>query len=147
MADTNPHGDETTTTGAVGGETAPPLAPGASDSDPSGSRSVAEGPGSRIGPYKLAPADRRGRHGHRLHGRADRAGPPHGRAQAHQGRAWTRRQVLARFEAERQALALMDHPNIAKVLDAGTTDGGRPYFVMELVKGVPDHPSTATSTG
>jgi serine/threonine protein kinase/WD40 repeat protein len=47
------------------------------------------------------------------------------------------RQVLARFEAERQALALMDHPNIAKVLDAGTTETGRPYFVMELVKGVP----------
>ncbi len=47
------------------------------------------------------------------------------------------RQVLARFEAERQALALMDHPNIARVLDAGTTDAGRPYFVMELVKGVP----------
>jgi non-specific serine/threonine protein kinase/serine/threonine-protein kinase len=54
------------------------------------------------------------------------------------------RQVIARFEAERQALALMDHPNIAKVLDAGTIGGepggvstGRPYFVMELVKGVP----------
>ena len=47
------------------------------------------------------------------------------------------RQVLARFEAERQALALMDHPNIARVLDAGTTEAGRPYFVMELVKGVP----------
>jgi serine/threonine protein kinase/Tfp pilus assembly protein PilF len=47
------------------------------------------------------------------------------------------RQVVARFEAERQALALMDHPHIAKVLDAGTTDGGLPYFVMELVKGVP----------
>src|SRR5262249_16062223 len=63
-------------------------------------------------------------------------------------------QVVARFEQERQALALMDHPNIAKVLDAGTTDGatgpgrprltlagaagsGRPYFVMELVKGIP----------
>ena len=45
--------------------------------------------------------------------------------------------MLARFEAERQALALMDHPNIAQVLDAGTTDAGRPYFVMELVKGVP----------
>src|SRR5437867_2337044 len=44
--------------------------------------------------------------------------------------------VIARFEAERQALALMDHPNIAKVLDAGATDAGRPYFVMELVKGV-----------
>jgi serine/threonine protein kinase len=45
--------------------------------------------------------------------------------------------VLARFEAERQALAMMDHPNIARVLDAGTTDGGRSFFVMELVKGVP----------
>jgi serine/threonine protein kinase/tetratricopeptide (TPR) repeat protein len=45
--------------------------------------------------------------------------------------------VLARFEAERQALALMDHPHIAKVLDGGTTDNGRPYFVMELVKGLP----------
>ncbi|HVK15431.1 MAG TPA: serine/threonine-protein kinase, partial [Fimbriiglobus sp.] len=47
------------------------------------------------------------------------------------------RQVLARFEAERQALALMDHPNIAKVHDAGATPEGRPYFAMELVKGVP----------
>jgi tetratricopeptide (TPR) repeat protein len=47
------------------------------------------------------------------------------------------KQVLARFEAERQALALMDHPNIARVLDAGATPAGRPYFVMELVKGVP----------
>ena len=47
------------------------------------------------------------------------------------------RQVLARFEAERQALAIMDHPNIAKVHDAGATDSGRPYFVMELVKGEP----------
>jgi WD40 repeat protein/tRNA A-37 threonylcarbamoyl transferase component Bud32 len=47
------------------------------------------------------------------------------------------RQVTARFESERQALAMMDHPNIAKVLDAGATDSGRPYFVMELVKGIP----------
>src|SRR5687767_2249833 len=47
------------------------------------------------------------------------------------------RQVVARFEAERQALALMDHPNIARVLDGGTSNAGRPYFVMELVKGVP----------
>ncbi len=47
------------------------------------------------------------------------------------------RQVIARFEAERQALAMMDHPGIAKVLDAGTTDSGRPFFVMELVRGVP----------
>jgi eukaryotic-like serine/threonine-protein kinase len=47
------------------------------------------------------------------------------------------REVIARFEAERQALAMMDHPNIAKVLDAGATDTGRPFFVMELVRGVP----------
>jgi serine/threonine protein kinase len=47
------------------------------------------------------------------------------------------KQLLARFEVERQALALMDHPNIARVLDAGATPSGRPYFVMELVKGVP----------
>lgn len=47
------------------------------------------------------------------------------------------KQVVARFDAERQALAMMDHPNIARVLDAGTTEHGRPYFVMELVRGVP----------
>ena len=47
------------------------------------------------------------------------------------------KKFIARFEAERQALAMMDHPNIAKVLDAGCTDNGRPYFVMELVKGIP----------
>ena len=46
------------------------------------------------------------------------------------------REVIARFEAERQALALMDHPNIARVFDAGATDTGRPYFVMELVRGL-----------
>jgi RNA polymerase sigma factor (TIGR02999 family) len=47
------------------------------------------------------------------------------------------KQVIARFEAERQALAVMEHPNIAKVFDAGTTETGRPYFVMELVRGMP----------
>src|SRR5205814_10020332 len=46
------------------------------------------------------------------------------------------RSVIGRFEAERQALALMDHPNIAKVFDAGATDTGRPYFVMDLVRGI-----------
>src|SRR5437773_2036562 len=47
------------------------------------------------------------------------------------------REVIARFESERQALALMNHPNVAKVLDAGATDSGRPYFVMEYVAGEP----------
>ena len=47
------------------------------------------------------------------------------------------KQVVARFEAERQALALMEHPNIAKVLDGGAIESGRPYFVMELVRGIP----------
>jgi serine/threonine protein kinase/tetratricopeptide (TPR) repeat protein len=47
------------------------------------------------------------------------------------------RQIVARFEAERQALAMMDHPNIARVLDGGATDAGRPYFVMDLVRGLP----------
>src|SRR6516225_4308447 len=47
------------------------------------------------------------------------------------------REVIARFEAERQALALMDHPNIAQVFDGGATASGRPYFVMELVRGIP----------
>lgn len=47
------------------------------------------------------------------------------------------KEVVARFESERQALAMMDHPNIAKVYDAGATDSGRPFFVMELVKGIP----------
>jgi tetratricopeptide (TPR) repeat protein/tRNA A-37 threonylcarbamoyl transferase component Bud32 len=47
------------------------------------------------------------------------------------------RTVLARFDSERQALALMDHPNIARVLDAGVTDAGRPFFIMDLVKGIP----------
>jgi len=47
------------------------------------------------------------------------------------------KQIIARFSAERQALAMMDHPNIAKVFDAGTDETGRPYFVMEYVKGKP----------
>ncbi|QDV25788.1 protein kinase domain-containing protein [Aureliella helgolandensis] len=47
------------------------------------------------------------------------------------------KEVLARFEAERQALAMMDHPNVAKVLDGGATEDGRPYFVMELIRGIP----------
>jgi serine/threonine protein kinase len=47
------------------------------------------------------------------------------------------KEIIARFQAERQALAMMDHPNIARLLDAGTTETGRPYFVMDLVRGMP----------
>ena len=47
------------------------------------------------------------------------------------------KEVIARFDAERQALAFMEHPNIARVLDAGATENGRSYFVMELVRGIP----------
>jgi hypothetical protein len=56
------------------------------------------------------------------------------------------KQVLARFQAEQQALPLIDHPNIARVLDAGTTGGGHPFFVMELVRGYRS-PATVTNTG
>ena len=57
------------------------------------------------------------------------------------------RQVIARFEAERQALAMMDHPNIAHVFDGGATETGRPYFVMELVPRACRSQSTATRPG
>jgi serine/threonine protein kinase len=96
----------------------------------------AEGPGSQIGPYKLLQEIGQGGMGAVF--LAEQREP-------------VRRQValklikaelasatsVARFEAERQALALMDHPHIAKVLDGGTTSAGRPYFVMELVMGIP----------
>ena len=97
------------------------------------------GRGPRHGhrPVQAAGADRRGRHGRRLHGRADRSPVRRKVALKVIKPGMDTRQVIARFEAERQALALMDHPNIAQVLDAGTTDTGRPYFVMELVHGVP----------
>ena len=60
---------------------------------------------------------------------------PPGRAESHQGGDGHRARVVARFEAERQALAVMAHPAIAQVFDAGATPQGRPYFVMEFVKG------------
>jgi serine/threonine protein kinase/tetratricopeptide (TPR) repeat protein len=97
---------------------------------------VTEGPGTPIGPYKLLEQIGEGGFGAVFV------------AEQHQPvrrmvavkilkRGMETRQVVARFEAERQALALMDHPNIARVLDGGETASGRPYFVMELVKGVP----------
>ena len=96
--------------------------------------------GEKIGRYKLAPANRRRRLRCRLHGRPGGTGAPPRRAQNHQAGNGHQSKLLARFEAERQALALMDHPNIAKVLDAGATETGRPFFVMELVRGIPHHP-------
>jgi WD40 repeat protein/serine/threonine protein kinase len=97
---------------------------------------ITEGPGTLIGPYKLL--QQIGEGGMGVVYMAEQEQPVRrkvalkiikpGMDSAH---------VIARFEAERQALALMDHTNIAKVLDAGATDTGRPFFVMELVKGVP----------
>ncbi|MCC7290966.1 MAG: serine/threonine protein kinase [Phycisphaerales bacterium] len=93
-----------------------------------------EGAGSRIGRYKLLQLIGEGGFGAVF--MADQTEPVHRRVALKIIKAgMDTRQVIARFEAERQALALMDHPNIARVLDAGATDGGRPYFVMELVRG------------
>ena len=91
--------------------------------------------GSRIGPYKLLQSIGEGGCGVVYMAEQDGAGAPARRAQGHQA-GDGHPEVIARFEAERQALALMDHPNIAKVLDAGATETGRPYFVMELVRGI-----------
>lgn len=94
-----------------------------------------EGPGTTLGRYKLL--QQIGEGGFGVVYLADQLEPIHRRVALKIIKpGMDSRQVIARFEAERQALALMDHPNIAKVLDAGTTDTGRPYFVMELVKGV-----------
>jgi serine/threonine protein kinase/tetratricopeptide (TPR) repeat protein len=95
-----------------------------------------EGPGTRIGPYKLL--QKLGEGGMGAVFLAEQEQPVQRRVALKIIKAGLdSAHVLARFEAERQALALMDHPNIAKVLDAGATEAGRPYFVMELVKGVP----------
>jgi serine/threonine protein kinase/Tfp pilus assembly protein PilF len=97
---------------------------------------VADGPGKSIGPYKLM--EQIGEGGMGLVYVAEQEQPIRRKVALKLIKpGMDSRQVIARFEAERQALALMDHPNIARVLDAGTTDTGRPYFVMELVKGIP----------
>jgi serine/threonine protein kinase/tetratricopeptide (TPR) repeat protein len=93
-----------------------------------------ESPGQVIGPYKLL--QEIGEGGMGTVWMAEQVHPVQRRVALKIIKAgMDSRGVLARFEAERQALAVMDHPNIAKVLDAGATTGGRPYFVMELVKG------------
>jgi tetratricopeptide (TPR) repeat protein/serine/threonine protein kinase len=101
-----------------------------------GAGALAEGPGSRIGPYKLLQL--LGEGGMGAVWMAEQTEPVHRRVAVKVIKpGMDTAQVVARFEAERQALALMDHPNIAKVLDAGSTASGRPFFVMELVKGTP----------
>jgi serine/threonine protein kinase len=96
----------------------------------------AEGPGSVIGPYKLLEAIGEGGMGTVY--MAEQEHPVRRRVALKIIKpGMDSAQVIARFEAERQALALMDHPHIAKVLEAGTMASGRPYFVMELVKGIP----------
>src|ERR1043166_8541786 len=98
--------------------------------------SVAERPGTVIGPYKLM--EQIGEGGMGLVFVAEQQHPVRRKVALKIIKpGMDSAQVIARFEAERQALALMDHQNIAKVFDAGATESGRPYFVMELVHGVP----------
>ena len=96
---------------------------------------VSEAPGDRIGRYKLL--EKIGEGGCGVVYMAEQAEPIRRRVALKVIKlGMDTRQVITRFEAERQALALMDHPNIARVLDGGATDTGRPFFVMELVRGI-----------
>ncbi|MFZ1008146.1 MAG: serine/threonine-protein kinase, partial [Candidatus Sulfotelmatobacter sp.] len=98
--------------------------------------SDSEGPGIVIGPYKLL--QQIGEGGMGVVYMAEQQKPVRRRVALKIIKpGMDSRAVIARFEAERQALAMMDHPNIARVLDAGCTDSGRPYFAMELVQGIP----------
>ena len=98
--------------------------------------SAAEKAGDRIGPYKLL--QQIGEGGFGVVFMAEQIEPVSRKVALKVIKpGMDTKEVIARFEAERQALALMEHPNIAKVLDGGMTESGRPYFVMELVKGVP----------
>jgi serine/threonine protein kinase/Flp pilus assembly protein TadD len=110
----------------------PAATPGAT----AGAAGPAERPGTLIGPYKLL--EQIGEGGMGLVFVAEQQRPVRRRVALKLIKpGMDSRQVIARFEAERQALALMDHPHIARVFDGGTTERGRPYFVMELVKGAP----------
>ena len=96
---------------------------------------LSEGPGTGIGQYKLL--EKIGEGGMAVVYMAEQMQPIRRKVALKIIKlGMDTKQVIARFDAERQALAMMDHPNIAKVLDAGTTETGRPYFVMELVQGV-----------
>ena len=97
---------------------------------------IAEGPGTTIGRYKLLEEIAEGGMG--VVYMAEQREPVRRKVALKIIKpGMDTREVIARFEAERQALAMMDHPNIAKVFDAGETESGRPYFVMELVHGIP----------
>ena len=97
--------------------------------------SPAEDPGERIGNYKLL--QRIGEGGFGMVWMAEQEQPVRRRVALKIIKiGMDTREVIARFEQERQALAMMDHPNIARVFDAGATESGRPFFVMELVRGV-----------
>jgi WD40 repeat protein/serine/threonine protein kinase len=98
--------------------------------------SIIEKPGDRIGRYKLL--QQIGEGGCGVVYMAEQQEPVRRRVALKVIKlGMDTRQIIARFEAERQAMALMDHPHIAKVLEAGATETGRPFFVMELVKGIP----------
>lgn len=108
----------------------------ASNDPPRETSSPVEAPGAVIGPYKLR--EQIGEGGFGLVYVAEQQQPVRRKVALKIVKPGLEtREVIARFEAERQALALMDHPNIARVFDAGVSDSGRPYFVMELVRGLP----------
>ena len=104
--------------------------------DPTGAPHTMQGPGMNIGPYKLL--QRIGEGGMGIVYMAEQQEPIRRLVAVKIIKpGLDSAEVLARFEAERQALALMDHPNVARVLDAGATASGQPYFVMELIQGIP----------
>ncbi len=113
----------------------PPTGVAAGDGPTAFVNLLSESPGDRIGRYKLL--QKIGEGGCGVVYMAEQEEPVRRRVALKVIKlGMDTRSVIARFEAERQALALMDHPNIAKVLDAGATEMGRPYFVMELVRGI-----------
>jgi TPR repeat protein/serine/threonine protein kinase len=116
-------------------ETGPSVGPSGTIPIVPTSPSPTEKPGDRIGHYKLL--QQIGEGGCGVVYMAEQEKPVHRRVALKVIKlGMDTKSVIARFEAERQALAMMDHPNIAKVLDAGATEAGRPYFIMELVRGI-----------
>lgn len=103
--------------------------------EPTAALSVTEKAGDQIGPFRLL--QKIGEGGFGVVYMAEQTSPVRRRVALKIIKAgMDSSEIIARFEAERQALAMMEHPNIARVLDGGTTESGRPYFVMELVKGI-----------